>query len=247
MLGTGWSTAKVYGVQSDYPHETELFLAFKRAGFEPRVFFEIGSSNSGWSYQMAEIFPGARFHLFEPLLGHKTHYWEGTEGVLQVHPDFRVHKVAVGDIDGTTKMGVDASGCGSSTLVTETDETFTEILEVPMRRLDTIVFEQNLPRPEVLKIDVQGGELRVLIGAGSLLDTVQLIQAEVWLTRGYGNETPLLHEIIEYLSGKGFLLIAFGGCYYGDLHDLYAVDAFFARSELLKRYAAKLPKGSLTS
>ena len=247
MLGTGWSIAKVYGVQSDYPHETKLFLAFKRAGFEPRVFFEIGSSNSGWSYQMGEIFPGARFHLFEPLLDHKTYYREGTEGVLRAHPDFRVHKVAVGDIDGTTKMGVDASGCGASTLVTETTETFTEIVEVPIRRLDTFVFEQGLPRPEVLKIDVQGGELGVLIGAGSLLDTVQLIQAEVWLMRGYWNQTPLLHEIMEYLSAKGFLIVTFGSCFYGDLHELYCVDAFFARTDLLRRYAAGLPKGSLTS
>jgi FkbM family methyltransferase len=230
---------------TDYLHEKQLFLGFKNAGFEPRVFFEIGSSNSSWSYHMAEIFPGARFHLFEPLLDHKTYYREITEGVLQMYPDFRIHKVAVGDVDGTTKMGVDASGCGASTLVTETDETFTEIIEVPIRRLDTVVFEQNLPRPEVLKIDVQGGELAVLIGAGSLLDTVQLIQAEVWLKRGYGPQTPLVHEIIEYLSSKGFLLVAFGGSYYGDLHELYATDAFYARKELLGRYAAKLPNGPL--
>jgi FkbM family methyltransferase len=230
---------------TDYLHEKQLFLAFKNAGFEPRVFFEIGSSNSSWSYHMAEIFPGARFHLFEPLLDHKAYYREITEGVLQAHPDFRIHKVAVGDIDGTTKMGVDASGVGASTLVTEKDETFTEIIEVPIRRLDTIVFEQNLPRPEVLKIDVQGGELGVLIGASSLLDTVQVIQAEVWLMRRYGNQTPLLHEITEYLSGKGFLLIAFGGCYYGDLHELYATDAFYVRNELLGRYVAKLPNGPL--
>jgi len=231
----------------DYLRETKLFLAFKDAGFEPRVFFEIGSSNSAWSYQMAEIFPGARFHLFEPLLDHKAYYREGTEGVLRAHPDFRIHKVAAGDIDGTTKMGVDASGCGASTLVTETNETFTEIIEVPIRRLDSLVFEQDLPRPEVLKIDVQGGELGVLIGAGSLLDTVQLIQAEAWFMRGYWNQTPLLQEIMEYLSAKGFLFVAFGSCFYSDLHELSHADAFFARTDLLRRCAAALPKGSLTS
>jgi hypothetical protein len=42
------------------------------------------------------------------------------------------------------------------------------------------------------------------------------------------------------------LLVDFGGSYYGDLHDLYAIDAFFARRELLEQYADKLPKGSLT-
>jgi FkbM family methyltransferase len=227
-------------------HETNLFRAFKEAGFDPRVFFEIGSSNSGWSFQMASLFPEARFHLFEPLLDHKEFYRENTAAILKERPDFGIHKVAVGDVDGRTKMGVDASGYSASTLVIETNATFTELVSVPIRRLDSLVFEQNLPRPDVLKIDVQGGELGVLVGAGSLLDNVQLIQTEVWLLRRYGTETPLLHEIMEYLGAKGFLLIAFGGSYYGHLHELYAIDAFFARIELLSRYAVKLGQSSLT-
>jgi hypothetical protein len=40
--------------------------------------------------------------------------------------------------------------------------------------------------------------------------------------------------------------VAFGGSYYSNLHELYATDAFFAQSQLLERYADKLPKGSLT-
>lgn len=223
-----------------------LFRSFKETGFEPRAVFDIGSSHSGWSYEVAKIFPEASFHLFEPLLDRKTYYQENTANILQARADFRVHKVAIGDMDGTIKMGLDEAGYGSSTLVTQTNANFTEIAEVPIRRLDTIVFEKGLPRPEVLKMDVQGSELAVLTGAGSLLDTIQLIQAEAWLMRKYGPDTPLLHELIEYLSAKGFLVIAFGDFYYGDLHELFALDVFFARAELLSRCAAKLPTTSLT-
>jgi FkbM family methyltransferase len=229
-----------------FRHETNLFRAFKDAGFEPRVFFDIGSSNSGWSFQMADLFPNAQFHLFEPLVDHKAFYRENTALILQERPDFRVHKVAIGNFDGKTKMGMDESGYGSSILVPETNATFTKLIEVPMRKLDSLVAEQDLPRPEVLKIDVQGGELGVLTGAAASLDTVQLIQAEVWLMRRYGSGTPLCHEITEYLSTKGFMLVAFGDFYYGDLHELYAADAFFARAELLSRCAPELPKSSLT-
>jgi FkbM family methyltransferase len=238
-------------VESENPiyflREINLFQAFKEAGFEPRVFFDIGSSNSGWSLQMADLFPAARFHLFEPLVDHKTFYRENTAHILQVRPDFRVHKFAVGAMEGTVKMGVDESGYGASTLVTQTNEAFPELVAVPMRRLDTIASEQNLPRPDVLKIDVQGGEMDVLRGAGSLLDGVQLIQTEVWFMRRYGSGTPLFHEINEYLSSKGLLLVAFGDFYYGDLHELYAGDAFFARAELLSRCKAKVPRLSLTA
>jgi FkbM family methyltransferase len=229
-----------------FRHEANLFRAFKQAGFEPRVFFDIGSSNSGWSFQMAEIFPNARFHLFEPLVDHKAFYRENTAHILQQRPDFQVHKVAVGAVNGTAKMGVDESGYSASTLVTQTNAVFSELVAVPMRRLDSMASEQNLPRADVLKIDVQGGELDVLKGAGSLLDGVQLIQAEVWFMRRYGSGTPLFHEVNEYLSSKGLLLVAFGDFYYGDLHELYAGDAFFVRAELLSRCAGELPKASLT-
>jgi hypothetical protein len=58
------------------------------------------------------------------------------------------------------------------------------------------------------------------------LDSDQLIQVETWFLRWYGNDTPLHHEISEYLNAKGFLLIGFGECHYGELHELYAVDVF---------------------
>lgn len=230
-----------------FRHEINLFQAFKDAGFEPRVFFDIGSSNSGWSLQMADLFPTARFHLFEPLVDYKVFYRENTAHILQVRPDFQVHKFALGAVEGSVKMGVDESGYSASTLVTETNAVFPELVTVPMRRLDTMGSEQNLPRPDVMKIDVQGGELDVLRGAGSFLDGVQLIQAEVWFMRRYGSGTPLFHEVNDYLSGKGFLLVAFGDFYYGDLHELYAGDAFFARVELLSRCQAKVTKFSLTA
>jgi FkbM family methyltransferase len=230
-----------------FQHEIRFFRAFKNAGFEALTCFDIGSSHSGWAYQMGEIFPTAKLHLFEPLLDYRDPYKKSTTHVLELRPDFRVHKVAVGDKDGIARMGLDETGYGASTLVTERSATFTDLIDVPIRRLDTVVFELGLPKPEVLKIDVQGGELAVLTGSGSLLDSVQLIQAEVWFMRRYGSGTPLFHEVNDYLASKGFLLVAFGDFYYGDLHELYAGDAFFAKEELLRRCKAKVPNLSLTA
>jgi len=229
-----------------YLHEVNLFRTFKEAGFNPGSIFDIGSSHSGWSYEVSQVFPAAQYDLFEPLLDHKAFYRDNTAGILKIRPDFRIHRTAIGNFDGTTHIGVDESGYGASTLVAQTGGTFSEVVEVPVRRLDTIAFQLGLPRPDILKMDVQGGELAVLTGSGSLLDTVQLIQAETWFSRSYGNDTPLHHEVAQYLNAKGFLLVEFGQCFYGDSHELYSVDAFFARSDLLKRLAAGLPKGSLT-
>ena len=100
-------------------HETNLFRAFKEAGFEPRSSSRLGHPTPVGPSKWQTLFPTARFHLFEPLVDHKDFYRENTARILQLRPDFRIHKIAVGDVDGTIKMGVDASGYSASTLVTE--------------------------------------------------------------------------------------------------------------------------------
>ena len=228
-----------------YWKECNLFRAFKECGFEPKAIFDVGSSHSGWSWNISSLFPEAAFHLFEPLADYKPNYQKRAAWVLASRPNLRLHKIALGEIDGQTQIGSDEAGYGASTLVTEASEIFPEMFDIPIRRLDSYVAEFGLPKPQVLKVDVQGAELAVLEGAGSLLEDVRLIQIESWLRRSYDGKTPLLHEITEYLSGRGFSLIDFGGVYYTDLHEMLALDAFFARVDLLDQSRGKLPNGSL--
>jgi FkbM family methyltransferase len=228
-----------------YWREMNFFRAFKECGFEPKAVFDVGSSHAGWSWKIAEVFPEAAFHLFEPLVDYKPFYQEGTAGALAQLPNVRIHKIALGARNGRTSFGSDEAGYSASTLVTTVSNHFPEMYEVPIRRLDSYVSEFGLARPEVLKIDVQGGEIAVLEGAGSLLADVRLIQIEAWLRRSYGGKTPLLHEITEYLSAQGFSLVDFGGMHYTDLHEVIALDEYFAHADLLKQGQGKLPKSSL--
>jgi FkbM family methyltransferase len=234
--------------QPDRPHywrELNFFGAFKACGFEPEAIFDIGSSHAGWSWRLSSLFPGAAFHLFEPLFDHKPNYHKDWIRDFLESPNVRVHSIALGDNDGWTSLGSDDSGYSASTLVSEPSKHFPEVFKVPIRRLDSYVKELGLPKVQLLKVDVQGAELAVLDGAGSLLEDVRLIQIETWLRRSYDGKTPLLHEITEYLSDRGFSLIDFGGVYYTDLHEMLAVDAFFARVDLLNEIHGKLPNRPL--
>jgi FkbM family methyltransferase len=225
--------------------EINFFRAFKECGFEPKVIFDVGSGHSGWSWDIWSLFPDSAFHLFEPLVDFKSYYKRCTADVLTKTSNVRVHKIALGDKNGWTQLGSDKSGYGASTLVTVPSKEFPEVFQVPIRRLDSYVAELDLPKPQILKLDVQGGEIAVLQGTGSLLGNVQLIQIETWLHRSYGEETPLLHEIVDYLSPIGFRLVEFGDAYYNELHQLCGLDAFFARLELLDQCREKLPRDRL--
>jgi FkbM family methyltransferase len=235
--------------QSDRPYywrDMNFFRAFKDCGFEPRAIFDVGSSHAGWSWEVSELFPEAEFHLFEPLVDYKPDYQKGIAGALAERANLRIHKIALGKEDGFTPFGSDEAGYGASTLVTAPSKDFPDVFRVPIRRLDAYVAEFGLLGPQVLKVDVQGGEIAVLEGAGSLLKDMQLIQIETWLQRSYDGKTPLLHEIMDYLNPIGFRLVEFGDAFYDDLHQLCGVDAFFAQLELLDQCRERLPKTRLT-
>ena len=61
---------------------------------------------------------------------------------------------------------------------------------VPLHTLDEFVRENNLPVPQVLKLDVQGAERKILSGAAATMRTADVIFLETWLVRGYGPDTP---------------------------------------------------------
>jgi FkbM family methyltransferase len=234
------------GEEEYYREEKAIFCAFKEAGFTPGVIFDIGSSHSGWSYTIAQVFPEAQFHLFEPQIDVRPFYKTNTEHILKLRPDFTVHKIALGSHNGKTHMISNREGYGATTIVTRKFGHFEERFEVPMYRLETFGSVAKLPRPDLLKIDVQGGELEVLKGAGALLGGVGLIQLEGWMRRGYRGKTPLLQEVMAFLKRKHFKLVELGERFYASNHELYALDAFFAQADLLEKIGAKLPSGPLT-
>ncbi|WP_433630426.1 FkbM family methyltransferase [Halomicrococcus sp. NG-SE-24] len=112
---------------------------------------------------------------------------------------WRVAEFALSDEDGSGQLSVEGDdyGAGKHALSTNGD------LSIDVRRGESLIDDGTYPPPDVLKVDVEGAELRVLRGLGDRLDDVRVVYAELHhgLSADYGTSTD---EIEQYLRDHGF-------------------------------------------
>lgn len=219
--------------------DTHFIDRLVTAGVSIGTVFDIGASNGIWSDSVAAVIPTSRFELFEPF--DSPQYEERLAAVRAAHPAFTMHRVALGAENTTLRLNIYENHSGNS-LIDSSWEGVKEKRDVPVRRLDDYVVEAALPRPDLVKMDIQGFELNVLKGGEKTCRAAKVLMLETWLYRGYGPETPILSEIIEWLEPRGFRLVCTGDAYVAPDLKLTAIDAYFLRADIADDCARKQVK-----
>jgi FkbM family methyltransferase len=169
--------------------ETELLRRFLKPG---DVFVDVGANIGYFSFVAASCVGSAgQIHL------------------ATLNPDYRfiLNQCALGEADGTATVQVTSiQNIGWSTMVPNfmPPERVAYQVEVPVRRLDDYIAQQQLERIAMIKIDVEGFEYPVLKGLGSYLaqaepGTKPLLLVEVCPAahRLLGHS---VHELFAYLA-----------------------------------------------
>ena len=106
-------------------------------------------------------------------------------------PTVAVHKLAVSDTSGHSRMTVPTEGFyGGYYLATLSDG---GDLLVQTGTIDQLVAD-GLPRPDFVKVDVEGAEMSVVRGADTLISTAP----PIWLIETFED------TLIPYLRGRGY-------------------------------------------
>ncbi len=178
----------------------------RERGFDVSVFYDVGANIGTWSVNVQDCVPDGHFELFEPLAGRVAEVDEGS--LLPKLRSANLHSVALSDetCDGEIKILGDA-GVGSSILVLPGDRTRDiKIIPCEMIQLDEYVVRERLKQPDFIKLDTQAAELKVLKGAEQTIRGTKFILLETWMRRVYGPDTPLFHEITDWLYAHNFVL-----------------------------------------
>ncbi|MCP4926367.1 MAG: FkbM family methyltransferase [Gammaproteobacteria bacterium] len=165
----------------------------------PKTIFDVGVANGTQDMYMA--FPKSHFILIEPLL-------EFEADMMQMKKAYHLDYIIAGasDSEGMLKFNVHPDLAGSS-MLKEVEGAHVDGDEriVPSIRLDKLAADRQLSPPYMIKVDVQGGELKVLSGAEGILDATEAIILEVSLF-GFFVDGPQFADIIAAMKQYSFVV-----------------------------------------
>lgn len=216
------------------PSWIDCFTGFKNQGIEFNEIIDVGAAPhaSSFTSEIVKLYPNAKYNLIEPQIRYNqdlTKMFEHTEHVIynnivgKIEQD--VYEVALKRFEnqGATHVLVTAEphNIGWSNFLNA------EVLDCQNKKqytLDSLLVTDNLRDSLLCKIDVDGQDLDVLIGASNTLKKTKMLQVEASLRS--------MTKIINFLELRNFVLVDLVDfCYYN--HALTQVDLIFIEKDFL--------------
>jgi FkbM family methyltransferase len=149
-------------------YEPEFAEAISQGVKDGDVCYDVGGYRGYMSGVMA-LAGASRVLVFEPLPENQ----QALQRLSSLNPELNItlEPVAVGNTDGSVRLRVMADASMGKLVIStfQAGATGTGEIDVAIRRLDSLVQAQEIPSPQVIKIDVEGAELCVLLGAAGVL------------------------------------------------------------------------------
>jgi len=157
-----------------------FFFILKERGFAPKHIIDVGANHGDWTRTALKYFPEAYYTLVEPQDHLRTH----VQDLLARDGRIRWIGAGAGDKLGTLPLSIPHRDVSSSFRFTAEAAKTARMrqIEVPVTTLNEIVRTSDAPFPDLVKIDAEGFDLRVLAGASELVGKTDifLLEAQIW-------------------------------------------------------------------
>lgn len=188
-----------------HPNEIARYLT------DSPVILEAGACHGDDTVRMAQQWPGATIHTFEPV----PDLFAEVEGRTRDLPQVHRYQLALSDHTGTATFHVsgyaDGGGNrGSSSLLvpaepilTTSEMAFVRDITVQTMTMSDWAESANVDRIDFMWLDMQGMELATLKAAGPVFETTRAISMEVNRKRFYEG-CPTYDEVCSWMRDQGF-------------------------------------------
>jgi len=180
-----------------------VFFSFLRArGFQPRHIVDVGANHGNWTRVATRFFPQAQYTLVEPQDFLKTHVQDLIDGGYKL----RWINAGAGDADGELLLTLAVRDDSSTFAMTEDEARRAGVHQilVEVKTLNGIVKSAGLPA-DMVKVDAEGLDLRVLTGASELFGQTEIFLVEVNVRDQHRENT--LERTLKFMSERGYHLL----------------------------------------
>ncbi len=218
-----------YNPQQDSVLRRQLLLAH----YDVRLVLDVGANAGQYARQLRRGGYQRRIVSFEP----QRSAFESLRSRAARDPDWRALNVALSDADGTAQINLAGNSLSSSLLdmlpahsESAPESSYVGRETVTTRRLDGLLPTLATEGDAVyLKVDTQGSELKVLLGAGAALQLIDTLELELSLVPLYEG-APLFTDMLAWLAARGYELVGLEPAFSDPSSGrLLQADGFFHR------------------
>lgn len=203
--------------------QERLDLAGK-LGFCPQAILDGGAFKGLWSKEVARLFPESRIVLVEPnpFLQEIIR-----DNIGDIQPSPTILQCALGASLSNASFNIwrDVDKDSGASLLNHVQGEASQNIQVEVDTIDNIA-ERLSFTPDLIKLDLQGGELWALQGSKKVLQHVELVIIEFHCLEAYiGCPSP--RDLLDYMYDNDFSLYDIVDCYNRPYDDSLAGGDFF--------------------
>lgn len=204
---------------------------------DEHVVLDVGAFKGYFIKCWKKFCPKARFHCFEPT----PHTFQKLQELYGDQPDIRLNQAGLAEEAGELEIQMSSNIHSCNSFLAPKQSTWQEnryevgeltTTQVPVWTLDNYLAEQKIDRVYLMKIDVQGYELKVLQGGEKrALGRIDHILVESGI-RPFYEGAPRFSDVFNYLTSQGFHLMGMRAYHLGK-NTLMEADMLFRRDDLM--------------
>lgn len=177
-----------------------FFRHVKQLGFAPRHIVDVGANHGVWTRAAIEYFPDALYTLVEP----QDYLRKYVQDLVQEGYKIRWINAGVGDVPGRLPFAIAQRDDSCTFVFDQAAPNPPRQIMVDVLTLNQIVAANGTPVPDMVKIDAEGFDLKVLTGSSNLLGKTEIFLIEAGV---YGARENALTEVIYRMAANDYRLL----------------------------------------
>ncbi|MDC1505573.1 FkbM family methyltransferase [Winogradskyella sp.] len=176
-----------------------------------KIILDVGANIGQSALYYNKFFSKCQIHCFEPIASTYATLQNNTK----TYTNINLHNFALGEKEEAIDVPY-ITNFGSNSLIHEVNKNFStsSIQKVEVKTIDRFIHDSKIEHVDILKIDTEGFDYKVLLGAQETLSAqkIDFIVCEVGFL--YENHKGNFEQINSYLHEKGYWLSGFYDNYY---------------------------------